>query len=182
MMTMRMQTIAAGAKAEVASTLPSSLVPALFPSQGSGPAVLTVAVLSNTVPEWLTAMAGLGLRLLCVGADGATLLPQDRPDVLFIDAPFVLSDRRLSLLVTQLRWGRPDLVVVVADGMIGQTYEFGHDLNFDPKLGSVHAADALAVAISVLARRRSGPDAQRQKALFVPLLRRPSVRRTNLFG
>jgi hypothetical protein len=109
-------------------------------------------------------------------------LPQDRPDVLFIDAPFVLSDRRLSLLVTQLRWGRPDLVVVVADGMIGQTYEFGHDLNFDPKLGSVHAADALAVAISVLARRRSGPDAQRQKALFVPLLRRPSVRRTNLFG
>lgn len=179
---MQMQTIAVGAKAEVAATLPSSLVPALLPSQGSGAAPLTVAVLSDTVPEWLFAMAGLGLRLLCVGAEGAQLLPQDRPDVLFIDAPFVLTERRLALLLTQLRWGQPDLVVVLADGMIGQGYGFDHDLNFDPSLGPDHAGDALAVALTILSRRRAGPAALRQKRLFVPLLRRPSVRRTTLFS
>lgn len=179
---MQMQTIAVGAKAEVAATLPSSLVPALLPSQGSGAGVLTVAVLSDTIPEWLFAMAGLGLRLLCVGGDGALLLPQDRPDVVFIDAPFVLSQRRLALLITQLRWGQPDLVVVVADGMIGQDYGFSHDLSFDPSLGPDHTGDALAVALTVLSRRRAGATAPRQKTLFVPLLRRPSVRRTSLFG
>lgn len=179
---MQMQTIAVGAKAEVAATHPSSLVPALLPSQGSGAAVLTVAVLSDAVPEWLFVMAGLGLRLLCVGADGALLLPQDRPDVLFIDTSFVMSKRRLALLITQLRWGRPDLVVVVADGMIGQDYGFSHDLNFDPSLGPDHTSDALAVALTVLSHRRAGSTAPLQKVLFVPLLRRPSVRRTSLFG
>lgn len=178
---MRMQTIAVGAKAEVAQTLLSSLVPALRPSQGPGVAVLTVAVLSDTVPDWLGAMAGLGLRLLCVGADGASLLPQDQPDILFIDAPFVMSDRRLALLVAQLRWGRSDLVVVLADGMIGQDHGFAHDLNFDPSLGADHAGDALAVALSILSRKRQGGDLPRQKPLFVPLLRRPSVRRSRLF-
>ncbi len=178
---MRMQTIAGEAKAEVAPTLQSSLVPALLPSQGPGASVLTVAVLADRVPEWLSSLAGLGLRLLCVGADGAALLPQDQPDILFIDAPFVLSDRRISLLVTQLRWGRPDLVVVLADGMIGQEHGFPHDLNFDPALGPEHAGDALAVALSILSRKRAGPAASRQKALFVPLLRRPSIRRTRLF-
>lgn len=178
---MQMQTIAVGAKAEVAATLSSALVPALLPSQESGAAVLTVAVLSETVPEWLCAMAGLGLRLSCVGRNGAQLLPQDQPDVLVIDTPFALSERRLALLLTQLRWGRPDLVVVVADGMVGQTYGFAHDLNFDPSLGSVHAGDALAVALTLLSRRRAGSSAPRKKALFVPLLRRPSLRRTRLF-
>ncbi len=179
---MQMQTIAVGAKAEVAATLSSSLVPALLPSQASGAAAeVTVAVLSEEVPEWLCAMAGLGLRLLCVGQKGAQLLPQDRPDVLIIDAPFVMSERRLALLVAQLRWGKPDLVVVVADGMIGQGYGFAPDLNFDPSLGSAHAGDALAVALTLVSRRREGSGAPRQKALFVPVLRRPSLRRTRLF-
>lgn len=174
---MRMQTILVDAKAEVDSTLSSSLVP----SQGPGAQILTIAVLADGCPAWLAALAGQGVRLLCVGADGAALLPQDQPDILFVDAPFVLSHRRLALLITQLRWARPDLVVVVADGMVGQDYGFAHDLNFDPSLGMVHAGDALAVSLAILARKRLPAQPAPRKSLSVPLLRRPSVRRKSLF-
>ena len=78
---MRMQTILVDAKAEVDSTLSSSLVP----SQGPGAQILTIAVLADGCPAWLAALAGQSVRLLCVGADGAALLPQDQPDILFVD-------------------------------------------------------------------------------------------------
>lgn len=181
MMTMRMQEITVDAKAEVGLTGPTPVPSSLVPSQGPGAQVLTVAVLSDGCPDWLSMLAGQGMRLLCVGAEGAALLPQDQPDILFIDAPFVLTNRRLNLLLAQLRWARPDLVVVLADGMIGQDHGFSHDLSFDPSLGRIHAGDALAVALAILARKRFPEGTARRKLLSVPLLRRPSVRRERLF-
>lgn len=141
---------------------------------------LTVAVLSADYPDWLSTLADIGAQLVCIGAEGAYLLPRLCPDILFLDAASPLSERRTALLVAQLRWGCPDLVVVLADGIIGQRHAFRHDLNFDPALGGDHARDALAVAVALLLRRQSGqaPTNRRPPAL----LRRTAPRRTRLFG
>lgn len=173
-MTMRMQTIGLDGTA-TAVTAPQSARPV-----SNAPAnKVTVAVLADTAPAWLPVLADERVRLLSVDARGALLLPQDRPDILIIDSLLALSERRLSLLISQLRWGCPDMVVVLADGMIGARHDFAHDLNFDPTLGPMHVRAALVVAIMTLARTRPAL-ALAQKGRPA-LLRRSSVRRTRLF-
>jgi len=171
---MRMQTIGLDGTSTAVS---APLSPA--PSAASRPSKVTVAVLADTPPTWLSALADERVHLLCVDAGGALLLPQDRPDVLIIDSLLALSERRLSLLITQLRWGCPDMVVALADGMIGARHDFAHDLNFDPALGEGHVRAALAVAMATLARTRPALETGRKPR--PALLRRPSVRRTRLF-
>lgn len=141
---------------------------------------ITVAVLSTGTPDWLAVLAATGARVLCVGAEGAALLPQDRPDVLIIDAPLALTTRRTAQLIRQLTWGKPDLVVLVADGMLGQSRGFDHDLSFDPALGAAHVEDAFAVARHLLCHSRlraPATDRPEQPAL----LRRNALRRVDLF-
>lgn len=141
---------------------------------------LTVAVLATGVPDWLAALADDGAHLVSAGCGATDLLPGLCPDILFIDTVCGLSDRRIELLIVQLRWGRADLVVVLADGMIGEDRGFRHDLNFDPALGVGHARDALAVAVTLLARRRRLHSVTPQQK--PALLRRTAPRRTRLFS
>lgn len=141
---------------------------------------VTVAVLSSGTPDWLAVLAATGARVLCVGEDGASFLPQDRPDVLIVDSPLVLSARRTALLIRQLTWSKPDLVVLVADGMLGQVRGFDHDLSFDPALGAAHVEDAFAVARHLLCHSRlRAPVGQRHDQ--PALLRRDAPRRADLF-
>lgn len=141
---------------------------------------LTAAVVTATPPDWFSGLADNALRLISADAEGAEWLPCHCPDILFVNNPSVLTDRRMALLIAQLRWGRPDLVVVLADGMIGVEYGFDHDISFDPSLGQDHVRTVLAAAISLLDQRRGG---NRQSRRQPPaLLRRKTPRRTQLFG
>ena len=141
---------------------------------------ITVAVLSRHTPDWLAAVATTGARVLCVGAEGAPLLPQDRPDVLIVDTPLAITPRRVALLVRQLRWAKRDLVVLVADGMVGAATGFDHDLTFDPSLGAAHVEDALAVARHLLCHSRLRVPSDRS-ADAPALLRHNAPRRADLF-
>lgn len=146
------------------------------PSPGPAP---TIVLLSNARPVWLAALPDQGQAVRCLTAAEALFAPRLCPDVLVLDLPFALSPRRIALLIRQLRWGRPDLVVAVADGMIGRKYGFDHDLNFDPCPQAGEAGDALAVAATLSRLRRQ---ARAAKALVPPaLLRRSVPRRTSLF-
>lgn len=141
---------------------------------------ITVAVLSQETPDWLAPLAATGARVLCVGAEGAALLPQDQPDVLIVDTPLAMTSRRVALLVRQLCWAKPDLVVLVADGMVGAATGFDHDLTFDPALGATHIEDAFAVARHLLCHSRLRVPASRS-ADTPALLRHNAPRRADLF-
>lgn len=144
-----------------------------IPSAGG----LTVAILSRAVPDYAAALVGAGARVLCVDSDAAGLLPQDRPDVLIVDAPTDLTPRRIALLVAQLRWSNPDLVLLLADGRAAADYGCPNTLHFDPTLGPAHAEDALALARLLIDQAR-GMD---RAVPHVPVLRRDARRRLTLF-
>ena len=144
----------------------------------SSPA-LTIALLSNARPAWLATLPDQGQAVICLDGAEATLAPRLCPDVLVLDMPLVLAPQRVALLIRQLRWGRPELVIAVADGMIGRKYGFDHDLNFDPRPEAGEAADALAVAVTLAQVRRQTGTA---KSLAAPaLLRRNVPRKIHLF-
>lgn len=138
---------------------------------------LTVAILSHRIPDYAAALVAAGARVLCVDADAAGLLPQDRPDVLIVDAPAELSPRRITLLVAQLRWANPDLVLLLADGRAAADYGCPNTLHFDPTLGPAHAEDALAMARHLIHEARG----QGRTAPAIPVLRREGQRRMTLF-
>lgn len=141
---------------------------------------VTVAVLSRGTPEWLAVFAASGVRVLCVGAEGAEFLPQDAPDVLVIDAPLAVTAFRLSLLVRQLRWAKPDLVVLLADGAQGALAAASYDLSFDPAQGAEHIEDAFAVARHLLSHSRiRAPETP--VGTQPAVLRRSAPRRVALF-
>ena len=142
---------------------------------------LTVAILSPVVPDYAAALVAAGARVLCADPDGAASFAPERPDVLIVDQPARIAPRRVALLAAQLRWGNPDLVVLVADGMVGVDYGFAHDLAFDPALGPAHAEDALSMARHLLCHARLRVAAN-TPAPVVPLLRRAAgARRKTLF-
>lgn len=136
---------------------------------------LTVAILSQTVPDYAAALVTAGARVLCVDAEGARLLPQDSPDVLIVDAPAGLSQRRLTLLVAQIRWGNPDLVLLLTEEELVTDHGCPNTIHFDPSLGTAHAEDALAMARYLI------DDARTARGPSVPLLRREGQRRLHLF-
>lgn len=158
------------------SQLFSAAVQAIPSAQG-----LTVAIIGPVVPDYAAAFVAAGAQVHCVDMDGVGALPQERPSILIVDQPAKVSARRVALLVAQLRWGNPDLVVLVADGMVGVDYGFPHDLSFDPKLGPAHAEDTLSVARHLLCHSRIRAAAN-LPAPVVPVLR-PATgeRRKTLF-
>lgn len=149
---------------------------------GTRPAAcgLTVAILAPCLPPYASALAAAGARVLCADGAEAGLLVQNAPDMVIIDAPAGLSPRQIALLLAQLRWGCPDLVVLVASGMIGAGYGFDFDMTFDPGLGADHAADALAMARHLLCHSRLR-DCDTALSGGVALLRRDAPRRMDLF-
>lgn len=145
------------------------------------PAPLTIAILQGDTDQSLEQAAlSIGLNVCMAGPSDLDTLPLSSPDILVVSLPGAVPIRRIGLLIAQLRWRKPDLVVLLSDAMVGMKYDFDVDVIFDAYSRPMHLHDVLLQAgqmlrLSRIAKKTSEP---------VPtgLLHHAAQPRSNLFG
>lgn len=143
-------------------------------------APLRAAVLSDRATDTMAALARLDITAIDATRADLALLTRDRPDILILDiAPGTLTARRIALLVAQLRWTRPDLVIAVAAGRSAIAQGFPVDLIFDATAPLDMLETTLADLRHVLTHSRLRPTPTTGAA--PALLRRAAERRASLF-
>ena len=143
------------ANAEVASELNRSQVLPRENARGgyalANCATLTIAILHGVADESLAqVVSSLGLNLRMAGLpdlDGLTLAS---PDILVVSLPGPVPLHRIGLLIGQLRWRKPDLVVMLSESTMRTKFNFSVDLVFDASARQQHFRDMIVQASQML--------------------------------
>lgn len=160
-----------------ATATPVMMVP---PMQAARRELVHAAVLSHRADRLLAALAARDITAVDATPCDLALLRRDAPDMLVLDLdPGLVPPRRLALLVAQLGWARPDVVIAASRETARRAQGFAIDIIFDTEADDETLADTLATGrqLIALSRLRHAPVSEDAPAV----LRHAAPRRRSLF-
>jgi hypothetical protein len=132
-------------------------------------ATLTIAVLHCVADESLEqVVSSLGLNLRMAWLPDLDDLILASPDVLVVGLSGPVPLHRVGLLIRQLRWRKPDLVVMLSESTMRMKFNFSIDLVFDASARQQHFRDMIVQATQMLRISRITRKATEPKPVGLP--------------